>query len=203
MLWRENNAGHLSDIRPAVISDNMDDTTFLFTVPERDLIGHAPDSQANVSLHLEDDEEVATEETEDEVEQDLQPQTGDDQAARWVSGGASPNATSDNRRSVARQRRKINVSKHGLQYPSLPAGVVRKLATTFTRTSSNNKAKISRDTLAAIMQASEWFFEQVSDDLGAYAEHAHRRTIDESDVITLMQRYAVSVPLRCAIINTD
>lgn len=79
------------------------------------------------------------------------------------------------------------VSKHGIEYPSLSAGVVKKLASSFARTGGNN-GKLNKDTLAAIMQASEWYFEQVSEDLGAYAEHAGRKTIDESDVLLLMQR---------------
>jgi len=41
------------------------------------------------------------------------------------------------------------------------------------------------------MLASDWFFEQVSDDLGAYSKHAGRKTIDESDVVTLMARYVL------------
>jgi histone H3/H4 len=87
------------------------------------------------------------------------------------------------------RKKKVKISKHGIQYPSLPLGVVKKLATTYARTSGNSKAKISKDTLDAIMQASDWFFEQVSDDLGAYAKHAGRKTIEESDVVTLMKRY--------------
>lgn len=86
-----------------------------------------------------------------------------------------------------RAKKVVRISRHGIQYPSFPAGVVKKLATTFSRTGGNN-AKISKETLAAVVQASEWFFEQVSDDLGAYAEHAGRKTIDESDVTTLMRR---------------
>jgi histone H3/H4 len=85
-------------------------------------------------------------------------------------------------------RKKVKLSKHGIQYPSLPAGVVKKLAMAFARTAGNSKAKISKETLDAIMQATDWFFEQVSDDLGAYAKHAGRKTIDESDIITLMAR---------------
>jgi hypothetical protein len=38
------------------------------------------------------------------------------------------------------------------------------------------------------MQASDWFFEQLGEDLQAYAKHAGRKTIDESDVLTLMKR---------------
>lgn len=86
------------------------------------------------------------------------------------------------------KKKKINVSKYGIPVPSLPAGVVKKLATNFARTSGNSKAKLNKEALAAIMQASDWFFEQVAGDLAAYAEHAGRKGIDESDVITLMKR---------------
>lgn len=82
-----------------------------------------------------------------------------------------------------------HISKHGIEYPSLPQGVVKRLATTFAKTSGVGKAKLSADTMKAIMQATDWFFEQLGDDLSAYAKHAGRRTIDESDMITLMRRY--------------
>lgn len=74
-------------------------------------------------------------------------------------------------------------SRHGIQYPPLPTSVVKRLAQRFTGTS-----KISPDTLNAIMQASDWFFEQLGDDLQAYAHHANRDTINESDMLTLMRR---------------
>ncbi|KAH8661894.1 centromere kinetochore component CENP-T-domain-containing protein [Xylariales sp. PMI_506] len=80
------------------------------------------------------------------------------------------------------------MSKYGIVYSSLPPGVVKRLASTFARTAGLGKAKISPDTMDVIMRASDWFFEQLSDDLSAYAKHAGRRTIDESDVITLMRR---------------
>lgn len=75
------------------------------------------------------------------------------------------------------------ISKYGIQYPSLPTSVVKRLAQRFT-----GKSKISPDTLSAIMQASDWFFEQLGDDLQAYAHHANRETINESDMVTLMRR---------------
>lgn len=83
------------------------------------------------------------------------------------------------------------ISKHGIEYPSLPQGVVKRLATTFAKTAGVGKAKISADTLDAIMQATDWFFEQLADDLQAYAKHAGRKTIDESDMMTLMRRYVI------------
>ncbi|KAL2161309.1 hypothetical protein VTH06DRAFT_8529 [Thermothelomyces fergusii] len=81
----------------------------------------------------------------------------------------------------------IKVSKHGIEYPSLPPAVVRRLAQNFAR-ASGVKGKITADGMKAIMQASDWFFEQLGEDLQAYAKHAGRKTIDESDVLTLMKR---------------
>lgn len=90
---------------------------------------------------------------------------------------------------VARRKKATKkISRHGIEYPSLPQGVVKRLATAFAKTSGLGKAKISPDTLDAIMQATDWFCDQIGDDLGAYAKHAGRKTIDESDMITLMRR---------------
>lgn len=90
-------------------------------------------------------------------------------------------------RGVKRKKGK-KISRHGIEYPSLPPSVVKRLATTCAKT-AGSKGKISPDTLDAIMQATDWFFEQLGDDLSAYAKHAGRKTIDESDMITLMRRY--------------
>ena len=76
--------------------------------------------------------------------------------------------------------------RHSTQ--SLSAGTVKKLAASFVRSSSTQKSKINKETLGPIMQASDWFFEQIGNDLGAYAEHAGRKTIDDTDVIMLMKR---------------
>ncbi|PKY07786.1 hypothetical protein P168DRAFT_2390 [Aspergillus campestris IBT 28561] len=80
------------------------------------------------------------------------------------------------------------LSRHGIPVPNLPTGVVKKLATRFAPSRAGSKAKISKATLAAIEQASAWYFEQAGEDLAAYAKHAGRKTIDESDVTTLMRR---------------
>jgi len=85
-------------------------------------------------------------------------------------------------------KRTIKVSKYGIEYPSLPPSVVRRIAQTFAR-ASGIKGPIPTDAMKAIMQASDWFFEQLGDDLQAYANHAGRKTIDASDVLTLMKRY--------------
>ncbi|KAI1499979.1 centromere kinetochore component CENP-T-domain-containing protein [Biscogniauxia marginata] len=91
-------------------------------------------------------------------------------------------------RSIRRRKPGKKISRHGIEYPSLPTSVVKRLATTFAKTAGVRNAKISPDTLDAIMQATDWFFEQLGDDLSAYAKHAGRKTIDESDMVTLMRR---------------
>ncbi|KAK4151906.1 centromere kinetochore component CENP-T-domain-containing protein [Chaetomidium leptoderma] len=84
-------------------------------------------------------------------------------------------------------KKTIKVSKYGIEYPSLPPAVVKRLAQNFA-TASGAKGKVTPDAMKAIMQASDWFFEQLGEDLQAYAKHAGRKTIDESDVLTLMKR---------------
>ncbi|TEA03250.1 Inner kinetochore subunit cnp20 [Colletotrichum sidae] len=85
-------------------------------------------------------------------------------------------------------KRGIKLSKHGMEYPSLPPAVVKRLAGTFARSSGVAKTKLSPEALVEIQRASDWFFEQLGDDLSAYAKHAKRKTIDESDMLTLMRR---------------
>ncbi|KAI1804779.1 centromere kinetochore component CENP-T-domain-containing protein [Daldinia bambusicola] len=91
-------------------------------------------------------------------------------------------------RSAGRRKPGKRISRHGIEYPSLPVGVVKRLATTLATTAGVSKAKLSSDTVDAIMQATDWYFEQLGDDLSAYARHAGRKTIDESDMMMLMRR---------------
>lgn len=48
--------------------------------------------------------------------------------------------------------------------------------------------KLIKNVIAATTR-SHLFFEQASNDLAAYAGHAGRRTVDETDVELLMKRY--------------
>jgi histone H3/H4 len=98
-------------------------------------------------------------------------------------------ASLEARARLAKKRKKgVKVSRYGHEYPSLPPAVVKRLAQTFAQTSGISKSKVNQDTLTALCQATDWFFEQLGDDLQAYARHAGRKTIDESDVITLLRR---------------
>ncbi|KAJ5710823.1 hypothetical protein N7488_004979 [Penicillium malachiteum] len=88
--------------------------------------------------------------------------------------------------SVLNKMKKL--SRSGTVVPNLPTGVVKKLAMRFSRKKAGSKTSINKVTLAAIEQASSWFFEQTSNDLAGYSAHAQRKMIDESDVIMLMRR---------------
>jgi histone H3/H4 len=101
-------------------------------------------------------------------------------------------AVDDSRRTVTKKggiriRKELKVSRFGIEYPSMPPTVIKRLASTFSRTYGGS-GKLNKETIDSISQASDWFFEQISEDLSSYAEHAGRKTIEESDVITLMKR---------------
>lgn len=92
------------------------------------------------------------------------------------------------RNTLQLRKKQKRVSQHGIEYPALPSSFVKRVAQTALHSSGLSNTRVSADTLVALTQASEWFFEQLGDDLGAYASHAKRKTIEESDMITLMKR---------------
>jgi histone H3/H4 len=205
-------AGRDSDIRPPALVGDDTENTFVFTVPQRELqdeqlpdgLHKPPSSDDNEDYDLDKVDGMEVEEPEepgdaDEPDEADEPEPTSSRPEDAVVQMSLQDITHQSidasvievQKTV--RKKKVRVSKHGVQYPSLPAGVVKKLATTYARTSGNGKAKISKDTLDAIMQASDWFFEQASDDLGAYAKHAGRKTIDESDIVTLMKRFVLAL----------
>lgn len=97
------------------------------------------------------------------------------------------------RESSKPKKRQRRISKYGIEYPALPPTFVKRVAQTALQSSGLSNPRVSADTLTALTQASEWFFEQLGDDLGAYANHAGRKTIEESDTATLMRRYVVPI----------
>ncbi|KAL5433235.1 hypothetical protein PMIN07_007681 [Paraphaeosphaeria minitans] len=88
---------------------------------------------------------------------------------------------------AGRQRRALNISRFGHEYPSFPSATAKMLANGFLK-GQGSKGKISKDTLEALVQTSDFFFEQVGEDLAAYAQHAGRKMVEESDVIALLKR---------------
>ncbi|PQK15594.1 hypothetical protein BB8028_0005g11060 [Beauveria bassiana] len=100
----------------------------------------------------------------------------------------TPGRSAPARRGSKPKKKQKRISRHGAEYPPLPPSFVRRVAHRAVQTSGLSNHRISSDVLAALTQASEWFFEQLGDDLGAYADHAQRTVIEESDVLTLMKR---------------
>lgn len=92
-------------------------------------------------------------------------------------------------KSKPRKPKVLAVSRRGISYSPLPARVVKTVASRFQRLyAKGGKATIKGDTLIALVEASNEFFEQFSYDLKAYAQHAKRKKIDESDVTIIMKR---------------
>jgi len=153
-----------SNIRPRHTVDE-DDTTFAFNIPQ---VVSREASSPDVHIDL-NTREVPS-----------RPGIGGDVAQKEPRHKGAG--------SQIRDSKVQKLSRHGIAYPSLPAGVVKKVASSFARLSGNSKGKLDREALGAIMQASDWYLEQLADDLGTYAKHAGRKTIDETDVVTLMKR---------------
>lgn len=152
-----------SDVSAQEPLQNEGDTTFAFEIPIRheDGPGDHLDSTSNV-----------------------------DESPRFLRAQMLETHTASKKGIHIRLPKVHKASSHGLPYPSLPPGVLKKLVGSLARSSASRKLKMSKDTLVTIVQASDWFFEQIGDDLGIYAKHAGRKTIHETDAITLMKRCA-------------
>lgn len=118
----------------------------------------------------------------------------------------SPERSAAREQGARKQRKEIKTSRFGLDYSSFHPGTVKRLANGFAK--NHSKTKISKDTLAALVQTTDWFFEQIGEDLKAYADHGGRKVIEESDVVAVMKRYVqltfhVQSCICCGHINTD
>ncbi|KAI9655841.1 MAG: hypothetical protein M1821_005276 [Bathelium mastoideum] len=199
------------DAGPVHIDDEPD-PTFHFALPEvqdeQRVMQDSPvatgddgshvtinDDESHAAADDDDNESIAV--PNDEVEEDHEPQDYSDEEAPAAPSDSPANgnvlaavsATHHTAKPARKPRqREIKVSRNGMEYPSLPSGVIKRIASTFIRSNRSGSPSISRETVTALSQATDWFFEQVSEDLASYSEHAGRKMIDEADVITLMRR---------------
>lgn len=150
------------DVRAKEPLQNEGDTTFAFEIPihQEDSPGNDPDSTISA-----------------------------DESLRLAKAQTSNTHTASKKGTHIQLPKIHKASRQGIPYPSLPPGVLKKLVSSLTQSSTSIKTKISNDTLVTIIQASDWFFEQIGDDLSIYAKHAGKKTIDETDAVTLMKRY--------------
>ncbi|KAJ6444033.1 subtilisin [Purpureocillium lavendulum] len=157
-----------------------DQTTFLMAEPAEDSDDEAPGGQSFAEAPPQDEYDEATGGAPEQGDFDMpDPET--------MTAELTEIAEEKTSRAASRKAKK-RVSRHGIEYPPLPPPFVKRVAQTALQSSGLSNPRISADTLTALTQASEWYFEQLGDDLGAYAQHAKRKTIEESDVATLMGR---------------
>jgi histone H3/H4 len=186
--------------------------TFLFRIPERSRLslaqpvprtpdGQTADDDAEDYEDVEDEEDAvegAEVEYDDEDGDDPLQDNGldvEDEPLRQASVPLADDeqvqarsaTTVKTKAPYKRLPREVKLSRFGIEYPSFPPAVVKRMANTFSK-QYGGSGKLSKDTLASIQQASDWFFEQISEDVADYATHAGRKTIEESDVVTLMKR---------------
>ncbi|KAF2476262.1 uncharacterized protein BDR25DRAFT_339343 [Lindgomyces ingoldianus] len=206
--------GRPSDINLGVFGDmdEPDEPTFRFTIPPRiqvplqeeapqDLDGYE-DAGMYAGLGVQPDI-IASDDEDDAVgggemlgwesddnegeDQDLQAYRGEASAVDRSLLPQSPEPRTGNKGGARTQRKETKISPLGNEYRSLPASIVKRLATSFAK-AQGSKAKIDQDTLAVIMSTTDWFFEKLGEDLVAYSQHAKRKVIEQRDVIALMKR---------------
>ncbi|TWU74631.1 hypothetical protein ED733_002506 [Metarhizium rileyi] len=175
-LANQGGVGDLTSIRPYGPDDDNDDIADVYNDP--DPVSVLEMEPEPVEEHDEDDEA----DYEPQMEE-IEEQSVDEEEPIEPSSAAKPQR--ERSKPKKRQRR---VSKHGIEYPALPPTFVKRVAQTALHSSGLSNPRVSADTLTALTQASEWFFEQLGDDLGAYANHAKRKVIEEGDMATLMRR---------------
>ncbi|KAI9645314.1 hypothetical protein NHQ30_006050 [Ciborinia camelliae] len=198
--------GRSSDIRPYNSPSEERDATFVFTIPQPEVpvqfdSSPPPETSQIGGPAMDEPSPPHDDIQEDDFAMDEEAMNRENDSPRLSIGTFENSRPSDDETSKEPmqkavyeisnrtfQKKNNKVSKHGLKYSTLPLGLVKKHAMNLARNGASKGDKLSRDALDAIMQATDWFFEQISDDLGTYSEHAGRKTIDESDVLMLMRR---------------
>ncbi|KAL9099894.1 MAG: hypothetical protein Q9163_004669 [Psora crenata] len=102
-----------------------------------------------------------------------------------------PSASEKTKEHIVRKRRKSNLLKlsyHGIAYAPVPHGIYKKIATTYAGELGNRRCRLNKDTLNEIIDAGALFFEQLSADLKMFAKQAGRKTINETDVVAVIDR---------------
>lgn len=90
---------------------------------------------------------------------------------------------------TAHPRKKIKMNSRGNMVPSLPSSLIKRIVHKSQEKANKRKTTLGKDHMKALEQATEWFFEQVSQDLETYSSHGRRKKrIDADDVLLLMRR---------------
>ena len=140
------------------------------------------------SVTAEDEEDVLSQSDRSDIDDDS-PENSPRPATEVEAAPAQVLSPTKSKQTTVSRRKKQKVSKHGLKVPALPSSLMKRLGMDALISLGRRKSRIGRDSLKALEQATEWFFEQIGEDLEAYSQHAGRkRRIDDSDVLALMKR---------------
>ncbi|MCJ1274502.1 hypothetical protein MMC21_002298 [Puttea exsequens] len=93
--------------------------------------------------------------------------------------------------SQTKRPKPLKKSLYGIPYPNLPPGIAKRVATVYLRSMGLRRLRLGRETLQAIVEASDQYFAQLSQDLAAFSHHAGRKNIDENDAIAVMKRQRI------------
>ncbi|KAH8882676.1 hypothetical protein GQ53DRAFT_444330 [Thozetella sp. PMI_491] len=123
---------------------------------------------------------------EEEAEGDMSDSDGDVEVVRTFENDAR---RSEPLPGLA-QKHGRKSKRHAL---AIPDKHVKKIAGRFMKRNGGN-IRFSRETLDRLGIMTDWFFERLGKSLEAYAGHAGRKTIRESDVHLVMKRYVIFYP---------
>ncbi|KAK5077883.1 hypothetical protein LTR51_000065 [Lithohypha guttulata] len=94
--------------------------------------------------------------------------------------------------SSTRPRKRLKVNQRGNMVPGLPSSLIKRIVNDLQQKANKRKVTLGKEHMQALEQATEWFFEQASEDLEAFSGHGRRKKrIDDDDVLLLMRRQRV------------
>lgn len=89
----------------------------------------------------------------------------------------------------ARPKKKLKMNQRGNLVPALPSSLIKRIVYDSQEKAGKRKTSLGKEHMQALEQATEWFFEQVSEDVEAYSQHGRRKKrVSEDDVLLLMRR---------------
>lgn len=158
------------------------DESFQLEIPDQEAVALHAKPDATIRLSLNDSAVEAQEPMMDEGGPDVARSPHEDQPADEMA----PVRTS------APHRKRVKETRHGTFVPSLPSSLIKRVAIEAQARLGNRRPQLGRDHMKALEQATEWFFEQVGEDLEAYSDHARRKKrVDRSDALMLLRRQGV------------
>ncbi|KAG0036135.1 hypothetical protein BGZ82_004652 [Podila clonocystis] len=178
---------HPTDV-DAALHTNISDDTNMGELKSPDAREQSPIPEEQVPQEHEDGFMNVHEE--DHIEQQEHEEQHDDPGTQYFDDFPSELGMMSNGEflpvSQPTTKKSARTSAAGLTIPTLPTSLQKQLIHTFSR------SRISQEAMQVILEGSNLFFEQAANDLAAYANHAGRKTIDESDVECLMQRLRIT-----------